>query len=120
MSLLCASDLAFQYSNQSELLFQKASFEVNPGDRIGLVGPNGAGKTSLLRILAGELEPHAGSLVRRQKLQVSYVRKLTGPSADETLKEFVLASNEALKKLHGEIRARESRRALSLRPGTLH
>ncbi|QOM67713.1 ABC-F family ATP-binding cassette domain-containing protein [Mycobacterium tuberculosis] len=37
---------------------------VQPGDRIGLVGRNGAGKTTTLRILAGEVEPYAGSVTR--------------------------------------------------------
>ena len=36
-------------------LFKESSFQINPGDRVGLVGPNGAGKTTLMRALAGLL-----------------------------------------------------------------
>ena len=40
------------------------ALRVQPGDRIGLVGRNGAGKTTTMRILAGEGEPYAGTIVR--------------------------------------------------------
>jgi len=46
---------------------------VRPGDKVGVVGRNGAGKTSTLRVLAGELEPAAGSIVRRGV--VGYLRQ---------------------------------------------
>jgi len=48
----------------AELLLEAASFQVAPGDKIGLVGRNGAGKTTLARVLAGEAQP-AGGTVRR-------------------------------------------------------
>ena len=41
-----------QYGKQ--LLFVDASFQLNPGEKVGLVGPNGAGKTTLFRMVVGE------------------------------------------------------------------
>jgi ATPase subunit of ABC transporter with duplicated ATPase domains len=49
----------------ARLLLEHASFQVNRGDKVGLVGRNGAGKTTLCRILAGEGAPAAGSITRR-------------------------------------------------------
>ena len=46
------------------LLTVPGSLVVHEGDRIGLVGRNGAGKTTTMRILAGETEPYAGTIVR--------------------------------------------------------
>ncbi len=48
----------------ARLLLSPVSFQVIPGDKIGLVGRNGAGKTTLTRILAGEALPAAGTVIR--------------------------------------------------------
>lgn len=45
-------------------VLEEVSLTVYPGDRLALVGANGAGKTSLFRILAGRLEPDAGTVSR--------------------------------------------------------
>jgi ATPase subunit of ABC transporter with duplicated ATPase domains len=49
----------------ARILLAGADLRVQPGDRIGLVGRNGAGKTTTLKVLAGEGNPHAGSVDRR-------------------------------------------------------
>ena len=46
-----------QYGRQ--ILFVDASFQLNPGEAVGLVGPNGSGKTTLFRLIVGEEVPHA-------------------------------------------------------------
>ncbi|HXS30821.1 MAG TPA: ATP-binding cassette domain-containing protein, partial [Steroidobacteraceae bacterium] len=52
----------------AHLLLQHASFQVAPGDKIGLVGRNGAGKTTLTRILSGEAQPASGTITRTGRL----------------------------------------------------
>jgi ATPase subunit of ABC transporter with duplicated ATPase domains len=49
----------------SRILLSEATLRVQPGDRIGLVGRNGAGKTTTLKVLAGEGQPHTGSVESR-------------------------------------------------------
>jgi ATP-binding cassette subfamily F protein 3 len=108
MSLLNVANLAFRYLSQPEFLFRDVAFEVNPGDRIGLVGPNGSGKTTLLRLLAGELDPVTGSVVRRTGLRVSYVRQESVAPRDERLEDHVYAANDALASLRTTLRALET------------
>ncbi|NER30982.1 MAG: ABC-F family ATP-binding cassette domain-containing protein, partial [Symploca sp. SIO1C4] len=49
------------------------NWEVKPGDRIGLVGVNGAGKSTQLKIIAGEIEPTAGEIIRPASLHMAYL-----------------------------------------------
>lgn len=48
----------------ARLLMSGVNFRVDDGDKIGLVGRNGAGKTTLTKVLAGEIQPAAGSITR--------------------------------------------------------
>jgi len=57
---LVAKDLAGGYAHRT--LFESLDLTVAPGDVVGVVGVNGAGKSTLLRILAGVVEPQAGSV----------------------------------------------------------
>ena len=48
---------------------------VHERTKLGIVGPNGSGKTTLLRLLAGELRPDSGEVVRRQGLILGRVQQ---------------------------------------------
>ena len=67
MSLLHVRDLSLHYG--PKVLLHGASFVLGHRDRAGLIGPNGSGKSTLMKILAGRVEPDAGSvqLVRRAR-----------------------------------------------------
>ena len=45
-------------------LFDKVSWHIQSGNRVGLCGANGAGKTTLLKMMAGDVEPDGGSIAR--------------------------------------------------------
>ncbi|MGW0181287.1 ABC-F family ATP-binding cassette domain-containing protein [Nocardia sp. NPDC003345] len=62
--MITATDLEVRAGVRTLLSAPGPALRVQAGDRIGLVGRNGAGKTTTLRILAGEGEPYAGTIVR--------------------------------------------------------
>lgn len=80
-------------------LFAHACFEINQGDRIGLVGPNGAGKSTLMRIVAGELAPSAGNVIRRGGLRVAYLEQEAPRGTGQTLFDRVMEADAELARL---------------------
>jgi len=66
--LLVAKDIAKSLGGKT--LFSGLDIVLSPKVRVGLVGLNGSGKTSLLRVLAGEIPPDAGSVARAPGLDV--------------------------------------------------
>ena len=54
-------------------LFNAISFQVNAGDRIGLVGRNGAGKTTLLNLIKGTQQPDEGAVVCSEDITIGYL-----------------------------------------------
>jgi ATP-binding cassette subfamily F protein 3 len=80
----------------SKVLYANASFQINPGEKIGLVGPNGAGKTTVFRLIAGEQSPDDGRVVKVGKPKIGYfsqqIEEMRGRSA---LQEVIAAVGDA-------------------------
>jgi ATP-binding cassette subfamily F protein uup len=76
-------------------LFEKISFAVNEGDRIGLIGPNGAGKSTLLAVLAGEMQPDAGELSVRKRARIGYVKQISEYAKGLTVRTVLEAALES-------------------------
>ena len=68
--MIHVSQISKQYA--SKVLFRNASFQINPGEKIGLVGPNGNGKTTVFRLLTGEEMPDSGTVAKSDRLRVGY------------------------------------------------
>ncbi|MGB1621905.1 MAG: ABC-F family ATP-binding cassette domain-containing protein [Synechococcus sp.] len=56
-------------------VLRDVTWEVKPGDRIGLVGVNGAGKSTQLRLIAGQEEPTSGQVVRQGDPRIAYLQQ---------------------------------------------
>ena len=67
--MISFSNINKQYGKQ--LVFVDASFQLNPGEKVGLVGPNGSGKTTLFRMVVGEESPDEGTVSVPKKLTVA-------------------------------------------------
>lgn len=74
----------------SKILYKDGSFQINRGEKIGLVGSNGSGKTTILRILAGEESVEEGEVSVSDKLKIGYfsqnLEEMSGHSALEEVK----------------------------------
>jgi ATP-binding cassette subfamily F protein 3 len=70
--LIAAEDVSFSFDGKAHLLIDGLGISVGKKDRIAVIGKNGKGKTTLLNLLAGELEPMRGTIVRHQQLKPAY------------------------------------------------
>jgi ATP-binding cassette, subfamily F, member 3 len=76
----------------NKILYENASFQINAGEKVGLVGPNGAGKTTVFRLLAGEQEPDSGRVVRVGKPKIGYFSQNIEEMRGRTALQEVIAS----------------------------
>jgi ATPase subunit of ABC transporter with duplicated ATPase domains len=98
--MISVSNLAKQFGDR--VLFQDASFQLNAGERYGLVGANGSGKTTLLNIMAGDLEPTAGSISIPKSLRLGVLRQDQFLYEDEEILAVALMGHPELWRVHLE------------------
>ena len=65
--------LRFRYPNSDIDVLNNINFNVEAGERIAVIGPNGVGKTTLMRVLAGDLKPSAGTLTWVENAEAGYM-----------------------------------------------
>lgn len=68
-------------------ILKDVNWELKPGDRIGLVGVNGAGKSTQLKIIAGEVEPTSGEVIRPNSLHIAYLNQEFDVVTSRTVRE---------------------------------
>ena len=107
--MIALSNVTKQYGGQ--VLFVEASFQINAGEKIGLVGPNGAGKTTLFRLIMGQETPDEGTVERPRRLSVGYFNQdISGLRGRSVLSETIAGSGEAAE-LGEEMKALEAQMA---------
>lgn len=90
------------------ILFQDATFQANPGERVGLVGPNGAGKSTIFRIITGEVGINEGQVGLPSRTSVGYFSQDVGDMSGRTVLEEALEGAGQGTLLH-ELAALEAR-----------
>jgi ATPase subunit of ABC transporter with duplicated ATPase domains len=92
-----------QYGQQ--LVFVDASFQLNPGEKVGLVGPNGSGKTTLFRMIVGEEVPDDGDVSVPKRLTIGYFRQDVEEMQGRSVLDEAIAGSGRLGDLHHELEA---------------
>src|SRR5687767_4739111 len=92
-----------QYGRQ--ILFVDTSFQLNPGEKVGLVGPNGSGKTTLFRMIVGEETPDEGEVSVPRKLTIGYFRQDVEEMSGRSVLDEAIAGSGRLGDLHHELHA---------------
>src|SRR3954471_16354768 len=103
--MISFSHINKQYGRQ--ILFVDASFQLNPGDRVGLVGPNGSGKTTLFRMITGEEEADDGEISIARKLTIGYFRQDVEEMSGRSVLDESIAGSGRLGDLHHELESLE-------------
>ncbi len=88
-----------------QVLFVEASFQLNPGEKVGLVGPNGAGKTTVFRMITGEESPDEGEVTQPKRVSVGYFRQDIGEMSGRSVLDEAIAGSGQLGELHHELEA---------------
>jgi ATPase subunit of ABC transporter with duplicated ATPase domains len=101
--LIFFSNINKQYGKQ--LIFVDASFQLNPGEKVGLVGPNGAGKTTLFRMVVGEEAPDEGEVSVPKKLTIGYFRQDVEEMKGRSALDEAIAGSGRAGDLHHELEA---------------
>ncbi len=92
--MISVSNLEKSFGDRT--LFARASFQLNPGERYGLVGANGSGKTTLLNILSSDIEASAGTVAIPKRLRMGVFRQDQFRYDDQEILEVTLMGNPEL------------------------
>ncbi|MCX6543747.1 MAG: ABC-F family ATP-binding cassette domain-containing protein [Acidobacteria bacterium] len=101
--MISFSNISKQYGRQ--ILFVEASFQINPGEKVGLVGPNGSGKTTLFRMIVGEEAPDEGDLTVPKRMTIGYFRQDVEEMAGRSVLDETIAGSGRAGDLHHELEA---------------
>ena len=83
MPILSCSNLMKSYV--VDTIFENISFNVEEGDKIGVIGLNGAGKTTLFNILSSELNKDSGEIYVQRDLKIGYLKQHVNITSDNTV-----------------------------------
>lgn len=64
-------------------LLEEINLQIQSGEWVGLLGRNGMGKSTLLKLVAGEILPHDGTIARQQNIRVAYLPQEVPQNRDE-------------------------------------
>jgi ATP-binding cassette subfamily F protein 3 len=86
-----------------EVVFDRLGLQLYAGEKVGMVGPNGSGKSTILKLIAGLIEPDMGQVIKRRGLRIGYLPQEPTFSAERTVMEEMHGSVEDILRLQQAI-----------------
>jgi ATPase subunit of ABC transporter with duplicated ATPase domains len=105
--MISLSNITKQYGAQ--VLFVGASFQLDPGEKVGLVGANGAGKSTIFRLILGEESPDEGHVERPKRISIGCFRQDVGDWKGRAVLDETLAAAGEVSALSAELADLEAR-----------
>ena len=90
-------------SFQGTYLFEKITFQLASGTRVGLVGKNGAGKSTLLKIISGEQEYDQGAIAMDKDVSIGFLKQDIDFTKGKTVLQESYEAFIEIKKLEGQL-----------------
>ena len=106
MAIVSLQDVSKAFGAQ--VVLETVGFQIEEDDKIGLIGANGTGKSTVMRILAGEIEPDTGAVHRKKGISVGHVHQDPDLSAHNTLHNFVGTAFDDLQDVHRQMQSVEA------------
>ncbi len=86
-----------------QIIFVETSFQLNPGEKVGLVGPNGSGKTTVFRLIVGEESPDEGTVSVPKRTTIGYFRQDISEMEGRSVLDETIAGCGNVGELHHEL-----------------
>ncbi len=99
--MIALTGVSKHFGRQALLL--DASFQLNPGEKVGLLGPNGSGKTTLFRLIVGEEAPDGGQVSVPKQARIAYFRQEAGEMSGRSVLDEAICGSGELGAMHLEI-----------------
>jgi ATP-binding cassette subfamily F protein 3 len=100
--MLSLNNISFEFGGR--YLFEEASWQINPGEKIGLIGSNGTGKSTLLRIINGEYSLESGTVSKLKNLSIGFLNQdLLSYDSVKNILDVAMEAFEKQLQLHEEI-----------------
>ena len=100
--MLTVNSVSFEFGGR--YLYKNATWQINPGEKIGLVGLNGTGKSTLLKVLVGEYSPSEGTVEKGRDTTIGYLHQdLLSFDTNESITGVALGAFERVMQLEKDI-----------------
>jgi ATP-binding cassette subfamily F protein uup len=90
-NFISAEKLGHQFHDR--WLFKDLNFGINAGQRIAIVGVNGAGKSTLMNIIAGELDPSEGKMIRNKSIRIGHLAQDPVPTLTCSISDYIFSDD---------------------------